>query len=210
MRLALAMAGVMGFVPTAFGQAQDRVVLGPLAIDRTEVTIAAFGRFLAARGQRTTAEESGGGFEFEGGWVRQPGWTYLAPSGTPGAPGDPAVHVTWVEARDYCAFVGGRLPTAAEWRQAAYTEMRETPPSGYERGRTYAFPVGDDPAGMNLSTGDAWPRHAPAGVTRQGVNGLYDMGGNVWEWLADRRGGEALTAGGSWWYGADQTRAASM
>ena len=33
------------------------------------------------------------------------------------------------------------------------------------------------------------------------------MGGNAWEWLADRRGEEALTAGGSWWYGPAQTRA---
>jgi formylglycine-generating enzyme required for sulfatase activity len=36
------------------------------------------------------------------------------------------------------------------------------------------------------------------------------MGGNVWEWLSDRRGGDALTAGGSWWYGPAQTRAEGM
>jgi formylglycine-generating enzyme required for sulfatase activity len=33
------------------------------------------------------------------------------------------------------------------------------------------------------------------------------MGANVWEWLADRRGDSALTAGGSWWYGPDKARA---
>ena len=55
---------------------------------------------------------------------------------------------------------------------------------------------------MNLSGGDPWERQSRIGGTRRGFNGLYDMGGNVWEWLADRRGGEALTAGGSWWYGA--------
>ncbi len=43
--------------------------------------------------------------------------------------------------------------------------------------------------------------HVPVGTTKRGVNGLYDMGANVWEWLADRRGEDALTAGGSWWYG---------
>ena len=30
------------------------------------------------------------------------------------------------------------------------------------------------------------------------------MGGNVWEWLADRHEDEALTAGGSWWYGPEK------
>ena len=37
-----------------------------------------------------------------------------------------------------------------------------------------------------------------------------DMGANVWEWLADRRGGEALTAGGSWWYGPEAARKEGM
>jgi formylglycine-generating enzyme required for sulfatase activity len=63
---------------------------------------------------------------------------------------------------------------------------------------------------MNTSGSDRWPRHAAVGSTKRGVNGLYDMGGNVWEWLADRRGDEALTAGGSWWYGADRTRSSAM
>ena len=53
-------------------------------------------------------------------------------------------------------------------------------------------------------------RHVPVATTIQGVNGLYDMGANVWEWLADRQEGEALTAGGSWWYGPEQTRVNSM
>jgi len=36
------------------------------------------------------------------------------------------------------------------------------------------------------------------------------MGANVWEWLADRQGDAALTAGGSWWYGPSKTRAEGM
>jgi formylglycine-generating enzyme required for sulfatase activity len=32
------------------------------------------------------------------------------------------------------------------------------------------------------------------------------MGANVWEWLADVQGDEALTAGGSWWYGPYKAR----
>ena len=84
--------------------------------------------------------------------------------------------------------------------------MRPAPPDGFEKGRSYIYPVGDKPDGMNNSR----RRHVPVGTTKPGVNGLYDMGANVWEWLADRRGETALTAGGSWWYGPENTRAEAM
>jgi formylglycine-generating enzyme required for sulfatase activity len=112
------------------------------------------------------------------------------------------VHVRWAEAQAFCAAAGGRLPTLDEWRLAAYTETRIAPSVGFETGRTYEYPVGDTPEGMNNSR----ERHVPVGTTREGVNGLYDMGANVWEWLAGRQGGSALTAGGSWWYGPENTR----
>ena len=98
------------------------------------------------------------------------------------------------------------MPGFDEWRLAAYTELREAPTDGYIRGRRYDFPVGDEPTGMNTAAVDNWPRHAPVGSTRRGVNGLYDMGANVWEWLADSNDNRALTAGGSWWYGVQKTR----
>lgn len=50
-------------------------------------------------------------------------------------------------------------------------------------------------------------RHADAGSTRAGVNGLHEMGANTWERVSDRRGADALTAGGSWRCGPEQTRA---
>ncbi|MBK1662565.1 formylglycine-generating enzyme family protein [Paracraurococcus ruber] len=194
---------LLALAPPAAAQPGERVPLGPVALDRTEVTIGQFQAFVAATGLVTAAERAGGGQEFSGGWVRRPGWTWQSPQGAPGAPGEPAVHLTWEEARAYCAWAGGRLPRFEEWRAAAYTEQRAAPTDGFERGRTYAYPVGDDPAGMNTNR----RHHLPAGTTRRGVNGLYDMGANVWEWLADRRGEEALTAGGSWWYGPAQARA---
>jgi formylglycine-generating enzyme len=206
LRVALAALASAVALP-ASAQMEDRVRLGSFAIDRTEVTIAAFERFVAARSLRTAAEREGGGFEYTAGWTRRSGWTFRAPSGQPALADDPVVHVSWSEARDFCAFVGGRLPSFAEWRQAAYTESREAPEDGFVRGRTYPYTVGDDPAGMNTSGRDQWERQALTGATKRGVNGLYDMGGNVWEWLADRRGNEALTAGGSWWYGLPQTQA---
>ena len=182
------------------------VRLEGFAIDATEVTIGRFRAFARAQGITTHAEASGGGFEYAAGWEQRPGWTWAAPYGAPGGDDEPAVHVTWHEARAFCERVDGRLPRFDEWRRAAYEEMRAEPTDGFMRGRTYTYPVGDRPAGMNTSAEDAWARHAPAGATRRGVNGLYDMGANAWEWLADRRAGDALTAGGSWWYGASKTR----
>lgn len=182
--------------------AAEKVVIGNFAIDRTEVTIAAFAAFAASR-PPTDAERNGGGFEYAGGWTRRPGWAWKTPFGKAAKPDEPAVHVTWAEARDYCLSVGGRLPTAEEWRRAAYIETRTAPYDGFETGKTYTYPVGEKSDGMNNNRSN----HVEVGTTRRGVNGLYDMGGNAWEWLADRRGDDALTAGGSWWYGPEMTRA---
>jgi formylglycine-generating enzyme len=184
-------------------QSADRVRVGSFEIDATEVTIGAFRKHVAARGLTTAAERAGGGFEYVAGWQRRPGWVWSAPQGKPATDAEPVTHVTWVEAQDYCARLGGRLPTRAEWREAAFTERRAQPSDGFVTGTTYTYPVGNDPAGMNTSR----TAHVSVGTTKRGVNGLYDMGANVWEWLADRRGEDALTAGGSWWYGPEQARA---
>jgi formylglycine-generating enzyme required for sulfatase activity len=181
----------------------ERVRIGAFAIDRTEVTIGAFRAFASATGLTTTAEREGGGFEYAAGWTRRPGWTVASPYGSPGADDEPAVHVTRDEAMAFCAHAGGRLPRFEEWRLAAYTETRAMPPDAFVTGRTYPYPVGDSPEGMNNSR----RRHVAVGTTKRGVNGLHDMGANVWEWVADRRGADALTAGGSWWYGPEQARA---
>lgn len=189
----------------AVSQTTDRVRVGAFAIDRTEVTVGQFRAFARTTQLVTAAEREGGGFEFSGGWTRRPDWTYERPQGQPAGDKEPAVHVSWHEASRYCAHVGGRLPTLAEWRAAAYTETRDQPTDGFVNGRTYVYPVGDQPDGMNNNR----RAHVAVGSTKPGVNGLYDMGANVWEWIADRRGEEALTAGGSWWYGPEQSRAES-
>ncbi|WP_295550055.1 formylglycine-generating enzyme family protein [uncultured Pseudacidovorax sp.] len=192
------------------GARGGRVTLGGFAIDRHEVTIARFAQFVQATGRTTAAERDGGGFEWGSGWERRPGWNFRRPFGDGAAPQWPAVHVSWSEARDHCAWAGGRLPTRAEWTQAAYTEQGPGTAAGFTVGRTYPYPTGDSPEGANTNGADRWPRLAPVGETRIGVNGLHDMGANAWEWLADREGDTALTAGGSWWYGPAQMQAGAM
>ena len=59
-------------------------------------------------------------------------------------------------------------------------------------------------AGPEITRGGG---HARAGTTQVGVNGLYDLGANVWEWTENGGEKEKGTRGGSWWYGEAQMRA---
>ena len=194
-------------------------------MDSTEVSIGEFSKFVASPGLTTHAEQYGG-MVYEGGWVVKPNWNWRAPYGEIGAFDEPAVHVTYAEAEKYCEWKGKRLPTKREWVEAGYTEKRLKPTDGYVTGKTYPYPTGESPAGANcLSDCDAETLlvdkkknyhvklnrglgHAPVGVSKQGVNGLYDMGANVWEWAKlPSDNGHQATMGGSWWYGKRQMRA---
>jgi formylglycine-generating enzyme required for sulfatase activity len=121
----------------------------------------------------------------------------------------PVVYVSWAEARDFCAFVGGRLPTEAEWEHAA----RGGNANGiYPWGDVYSP---DHANGGGTAGKDTWGQSAAAGSFAPNAHGLYDMIGNVWEWTASvyrdnpfhgDDGGSDLTSrkarvvrGGSWW-----------
>ena len=184
----------------------DKVQIDGFSIDSTEVTVGAFKKYAEASGLKTQAELAGGGYEWGFGWERRSGWTYKEPQGQLASDDEPVVHITWDEANDYCNYLGGKLPSKREWSLAAYTETRAIPSDGFVRGESYQYPVGNSPVGMNNNKS----HHLPVGKTKKGVNGLYDMGGNVWEWLSDREGNEALTAGGSWWYGPHKTQIEGM
>jgi sulfatase modifying factor 1 len=193
--------------------------VGAFLIDRTETTVAQFRRFADVTGTVTSAEKAGGGLVYDAGWERKPGWTWRAPFGAPADEAEPAVHVTYDEAEAFCRWAGKRLPTDAEWVEAAYTERRASAPAPFETDRTYPYPTGESPRGANClgdcGTPPALDRSAVlsrgigparAGTTTAGVNGLHDMGANVWEWV-DAGDAEKRTRGGSWWYGAAQMRA---
>jgi formylglycine-generating enzyme required for sulfatase activity len=88
----------------------------------------------------------------------------------------PVVCVTWFQAGQYCAFKGKKLPTEAQWEYAALAGGRVTYSWGNERpdaGRC-AQPEESHPKKVASFQPNPW--------------GLYDMTGNVWEWVSDRYG----------------------
>jgi formylglycine-generating enzyme required for sulfatase activity len=138
----------------------------------------------------------------------------------------PVVCVTWHQAATYCEWVGGRLPTEAEWEYAA---------RGANESR---YPWGNEFVGTNLNYcdmncplpkrdelfDDGFTSAAPVGSYPAGVSwvGALDMAGNVWEMVLDWNGayspekqtnpagpdsgGRRVARGGSWHASPDHVR----
>lgn len=203
-----------------------RVVLDAFYIDRYEVTNRRYAEFAAATGYETESERLGWSGVFDprqNGWTKGDGADWRHPNG-PGSshedmPNFPVIHLSWADADAFCDWRGLRLPTEAEFEFAA---------RGGRNGTAYAW--GDElvPGGMhqaNLWQGDfpqqdrtldGYGGHAPVGKFPPNGYGLYDMTGNVWEWVQDwysdtyfrnsparnpqgpRSGDQKVQKGGSW------------
>ena len=149
-----------GYNEGGFDEKPERqIMLDAYWIDRFEVTYGNYLAFVSATGHR------------------KPISRYVKHFEKLSAPMQPAVYVSWDDADEYCRYRGSRLPTEAEWEKAARG------PNGF------LWPWGNEDKQGWANTGNADPVEftAPVGSFSQDRSsfGVYDMDGNVMEWVAD-------------------------
>jgi formylglycine-generating enzyme required for sulfatase activity len=88
----------------------------------------------------------------------------------------PVVYVSWQAAQDYCSWVGGSLPTEAQWEKAARGPDGAKYPWGEESPRI-KFTNSNNEIGNTTAVGQF-----PYGASYYGV---FEMGSNVREWVWD-------------------------
>jgi formylglycine-generating enzyme required for sulfatase activity len=146
-----------------------RVSVSGFRLDRHEVTKARFARFVAAmpewRKTSLRAALHNGHYLEDWNDDRYP----------EGQGAHPVSFVTWHAAQAYCRWSGGRLPSEAEWEYAA------------RGGGGAEFPWGDSPPSPEKANYSSSGLGHPVAVGSYPPNsrGLFDMAGNVWEFLLD-------------------------
>ncbi len=175
------------------------------AMSITEVTVAEFGRFVAATKARPRATRRGHSIVYDersGNFVRRNGADWQAGyNGAKAPPDNPVMHVSVRDAEAYAAWLSAqtgrhyRLPSEAEFEYAlrAGTTGRYpwgdagVPPegSGNFTGSLDVSPSGRHWKNAFLGYGDGYWGEAPAASFRANPWGLHDMAGNLSEWVAD-------------------------
>ena len=164
--------------------------IAPFYIDKNLVSVADFRKFIEATNHKTEAEKFGdsGVYIFEQAqWNLLKGATWEYPLGEtkPKAlDNHPVTHVSWNDAKAYASWVGKRLPTEFEWEFAAKNGEN----SKYAWGETVLIDgkhmanVWQGKSIQEKNTLDGFLLTSPVGAFEPNAAGLFDMGGNVWQW----------------------------
>ncbi|MBI4725722.1 SUMF1/EgtB/PvdO family nonheme iron enzyme [candidate division TA06 bacterium] len=164
-------------------QPQHTVYLDAFQISKYEITNAQYKAFMDAGGYSNSAYWTTDGWNWRTtNSITQPYyWSSGQYNSGPSFPNHPVVGVSWYEAYAFCNWAGGRLPTEAQWEKAA----RGTDSSNY-------WPWGStwDASKCNSydnTAPDTFAYSSPVGFFATGTSpyGVYDMAGNVWEWVND-------------------------
>jgi len=116
-----------------------------------------------------------------------------------GAPANhPVVNVSWYDAMAYAAWLGGNLPTEAEWELAARGSAGRMYPWGNERPTRTRANYDPDGGGVGRTPGTAPVGSFPEGATPERI---HDLAGNVWEWCRDGPSNARVLKGGSYFNG---------
>jgi formylglycine-generating enzyme required for sulfatase activity len=111
------------------------------------------------------------------------------------SPEYPAVAVAFSQARAFCAWVEGRLPSEHEWEKAA---------RGKEDNRLYPWGNDFEIERANLAVtvppdlSEVFPEPIKSHVGDASPYGVVNMSGNVREWTTSLRNGKHIVRGGSW------------
>lgn len=219
----------------------------PFYIGAYEVTVAQFRQFVAATGYRTEAERDGvGGWGYDQSTRRfaREGLRYTwKDTGFEQKGQHPVVNVTWSDAVAFCEWLSGkdgahtfRLPTEAEWEYAARGGTTTIYSHGESRtkligkenvaDKSLVLVLAREPAELAVINQaapwvDRFPFAAQVGSFKPNPFGLYDMHGNVTEWVEDwydeekyvkggstppKKGTQKVYRGGSWAYGSGNAR----